>query len=168
MAQQPALYVYQEYPKWVEKDGKKFIVQNEVEYLEHFPGEPTPPPATVSAPDGQALREDGPTIEEFVAAGYKATDYPPEGFAPRSTPEQVKAAIDAQAASAPPSEPVAAPEGQVPQADASPAPEAAASPQGGNALLESAAPTPTPAPDPAASAQGERRGRRSGGAHKPA
>lgn len=34
----------------------------------------------------QALREDGPTLEEYVAAGYKAENYPPRGFAKRDTP----------------------------------------------------------------------------------
>jgi hypothetical protein len=43
------------------------------------------------------LRDDGPTIEEFVAAGYSAATYPPQGYAPRSTPEEIAAAIEAQA-----------------------------------------------------------------------
>ena len=28
-----------------------------------------------------ALKTDGPTLEEFVKAGYKAEDYPPAGYA---------------------------------------------------------------------------------------
>jgi hypothetical protein len=32
------------------------------------------------------LREDGPTLEEFVAKGYKAENYPPKGYAPKDTP----------------------------------------------------------------------------------
>jgi hypothetical protein len=36
------------------------------------------------------LRTDGPTLAEFVAAGYKAEDYPPEGLAPR---EEATAAV---------------------------------------------------------------------------
>ena len=31
----------------------------------------------------QLLRTDGPTLEEFVAAGYFAVDYPPTGYAPK-------------------------------------------------------------------------------------
>jgi len=38
-------------------------------------------------------REDGPTIAEYVAAGYYAANYPPEGYASRSTPEEIEAAI---------------------------------------------------------------------------
>ena len=41
-------------------------------------------------------REDGPTIAEFVAAGYKASNYPPEGFASRSTAEEVSEALKAE------------------------------------------------------------------------
>jgi hypothetical protein len=37
------------------------------------------------------LRTDGPTLDEFVAAGYKAEDYPPAGFAARSSvPDEPK------------------------------------------------------------------------------
>lgn len=43
-----------------------------------------------------APREDGPTVGEFVAAGYLASNYPSEGYAPRSTPEEIAAAIEAQ------------------------------------------------------------------------
>lgn len=34
-----------------------------------------------------ALRTDGPTLEEYVAAGYKAENYPPEGYAVRENSE---------------------------------------------------------------------------------
>lgn len=37
---------------------------------------PTPP-----------LRTDGPTLEEYVKAGYSADHYPPAGYAPRVAPE---------------------------------------------------------------------------------
>ncbi|MFN4062348.1 MAG: hypothetical protein ACK4IA_16565 [Paracoccus hibiscisoli] len=40
----------------------------------------------------------GPTVEEYVAAGYRAENYPPQGFEPRSTPEEIAAAIEAQKA----------------------------------------------------------------------
>jgi hypothetical protein len=52
--------------------------------------------------DGEAklpagARSDGPTIEEFLEAGYPAENYPPEGYAARSTPEEIAAAIAALA-----------------------------------------------------------------------
>ncbi len=43
-----------------------------------------------------ALRTDGPTVAEYVAAGYQAENYPPEGWASRSTDEEIAAAIAAQ------------------------------------------------------------------------
>lgn len=33
--------------------------------------------------DEAGLRTDGPTLEEYVEAGYKAENYPPDGYAPR-------------------------------------------------------------------------------------
>lgn len=52
--------------------------------------------AAEAANQGDGLRTDGPTIAEFVAAGYRAENYPPEGYASRSTDEEVKEAIEAQ------------------------------------------------------------------------
>lgn len=34
----------------------------------------------------EPLREDGPTLEEYIAAGYKAETYPPRGYAARTAP----------------------------------------------------------------------------------
>jgi hypothetical protein len=42
------------------------------------------------------LRMDGPTILEFIEAGYPAINYPPEGYASRSSQEEIDAAIKAQ------------------------------------------------------------------------
>lgn len=42
-----------------------------------------------------ALREDGPTVAEYVAAGYLASQYPPKGYASRSTAEEIEAAVAA-------------------------------------------------------------------------
>lgn len=42
------------------------------------------------------LRDDGPTIAEFVSAGYAASAYPPKGYASRSTPEEIAAAVKAE------------------------------------------------------------------------
>lgn len=44
-----------------------------------------------------SLRHDGPTVAEYVEAGYQASNYPPAGFAPRSAPEEIAAAVAAQA-----------------------------------------------------------------------
>ena len=46
--------------------------------------------------DSNGLKLDGPTIAEFLAAGYPAANYPPEGYASRSSQEEIDAAIDAQ------------------------------------------------------------------------
>ncbi len=47
--------------------------------------------------DTDELRDDGPTVAEYVAAGSAATAYPPTGYAPKSTPEEIAAAIKAEA-----------------------------------------------------------------------
>jgi hypothetical protein len=51
--------------------------------------------AGIAVEDGKStgLREDGPTVVEFVAAGYKASNYPPEGYASRSTVEEIAEAL---------------------------------------------------------------------------
>jgi hypothetical protein len=43
-----------------------------------------------------ALPQDGPTIAEFVASGYKASNYPPEGYASRSTADEIAEALKAE------------------------------------------------------------------------
>jgi hypothetical protein len=53
-------------------------------------------------PVGEALRDDGPTVAEYVAAGYLASNYPPTGYSPRSTPEEIEAAIAAEMGSGEP------------------------------------------------------------------
>lgn len=49
--------------------------------------------------NAEGLRTDGPTLAEYVAEGYKAESYPPEGFAvkpaPVMTPRKVPAPINA-------------------------------------------------------------------------
>ena len=37
-------------------------------------------------------REDGPTVSEWVEAGYLAVNYPPEGYVSRSSQEEIDAA----------------------------------------------------------------------------
>lgn len=46
--------------------------------------------------DANGLKLDGPTIAEFVEAGYLAVNYPPEGYASRSSQEEIDAAVEAQ------------------------------------------------------------------------
>lgn len=43
------------------------------------------------------LRGDGPTVEEYVSAGYPAAKYPPEGYASRSTADEIATAVAVQA-----------------------------------------------------------------------
>jgi hypothetical protein len=50
----------------------------------------------VTGADENGLRTDGPTVAEYVDAGYQASSYPPAGYASRSTPEEIDAAIAAQ------------------------------------------------------------------------
>lgn len=47
------------------------------------------------------LKQDGPTVKEFVEAGYQAKNYPPSGYASRSTDEEVAEAIKAQVTTEP-------------------------------------------------------------------
>jgi len=63
---------------------------------------PTPRNKQVGTPEtkGDALREDGPTIAEFISAGYPAANYPPHGYASRSTPEEIADAVAAEKAKA--------------------------------------------------------------------
>lgn len=49
--------------------------------------------AVREAAEGDGLRSDGPTVADYVAAGYKASAYPPHGYASRSTPEEIAAAV---------------------------------------------------------------------------
>lgn len=42
------------------------------------------------------LRDDGPTIDEFIAAGYDPKNYPPKGYLSRSTDEEIAVAVKAK------------------------------------------------------------------------
>lgn len=44
----------------------------------------------------EMLRTDGPTVAEFVAAGYLAAGYPPEGYESRSSAQEIIDAIAEQ------------------------------------------------------------------------
>jgi len=50
------------------------------------PGYSTDKSLPTDEPPDPPLREDGPTLEEFIAAGYKAEAYPPKGYAPVPSP----------------------------------------------------------------------------------
>ena len=66
---------------WVTKpNGDKVIANNEDE--EH---------AALGVV--KELLQDGPTIAEFVAAGYDPKKYPPKGYAPKSDEKEIKEAI---------------------------------------------------------------------------
>lgn len=44
------------------------------------------------------IKRDGPTIAEWVAIGYPASAYPPDGYESRSTPVEIAAAVAADEA----------------------------------------------------------------------
>jgi hypothetical protein len=46
-----------------------------------------------SAENAEKGKPGGPTVAEFVAAGYNPANYPPLGYAPISSPEEVAAAV---------------------------------------------------------------------------
>lgn len=107
-----------------------------------------------------ALMTDGPTIAEWVDSGYRANQYPPSGYAPNSTPDEIAAAIkfelllDTQAAAD--AQKAADAKAQESAAATQAAAEAAAKAAAAEAAKAAAAtpptpPTPpTPAPAPAA------------------
>jgi hypothetical protein len=59
------------------------------------PEDPTIRKIVKPEPTTIALRPDGPTVAEWVAAGYLAKNYPPSGYASKSTPEEIAAAVKA-------------------------------------------------------------------------
>lgn len=72
------------YPKYVtDADGKSVVVNNPDEEAE-VAGEASIDP------------DSGPTVSEFVAAGYKASNYPPKGYNSKSSKEEIEAAIAAE------------------------------------------------------------------------
>lgn len=77
---------------------------------------------TVEAVEDDGLRQDGPTIQQFVESGYRAENYPPDGYASRSTDAEIAAAIKAQSER---DNPPPASQAETPQ---TPAPAAASQP----------------------------------------
>lgn len=64
-----------------------------------------PPPVVIAAPETAPTslvltpafgKDEDPTIQQWVAAGYKASAYPPSGHASKSTPEEIAAAVAAE------------------------------------------------------------------------
>ncbi len=49
---------------------------------------------------GSQLKQDGPTVADFVKAGYLAKNYPPAGYASKSTDAEIADAIKADEAAA--------------------------------------------------------------------
>ena len=52
--------------------------------------------SSIGGSSAPALSDSGPTVAQFVAAGYLAKNYPPEGYASRSTAEEITQAISDQ------------------------------------------------------------------------
>jgi hypothetical protein len=81
------------YPKYVKAaSGEMVIVHSKAQE------DALPKPETEDAPDVEhtdwvqrpvALKDDGPTVKEYVEAGYKASEYPPKGYASKSTQEEI-------------------------------------------------------------------------------
>lgn len=57
--------------------GVYLLARRDFDPAVHTLYDPTAPPA---------LREDGPTLEEWCAAGYQAEHYPPQGYAEKPSP----------------------------------------------------------------------------------
>ena len=80
------------FPMYVESkiEHKRVVVNNEMELAQH----------TDSANDWKAaptkLREDGPTLQQYIDAGYKAATYPPFGYASKASDEEIKEAVEAE------------------------------------------------------------------------
>jgi hypothetical protein len=75
------------YPKWVKnQSGVDVIVNNKKEEEETIP-KPAP-----------ELLDGGPTIQQYVNAGYRASTYPPERYKAVSSAEEVKEFIDKEKA----------------------------------------------------------------------
>ncbi|MGE8170286.1 hypothetical protein ACQKO7_19035 [Pseudomonas putida] len=53
----------------------------------------------------EGLRLDGPTIAQWVAEGYKASVYPPAGYAANSTAAEIAKALDEEGDGAPETDP---------------------------------------------------------------
>ncbi|EZP57435.1 hypothetical protein [Sphingomonas sp. RIT328] len=78
------------------------------------------------------LKTDGPTVGEYVAAGYPAKNYPPAGYASRSTGEEIAEAIRQQESAPMTNEPAAPKAVTPPKNKNAPAPSNKAAPKPAN------------------------------------
>lgn len=78
------------------RHGYAIINESDFDPAIHELLDPDPLDHDADGKKGGALRDDGPTVAEYVEAGYQAANYPPAGYASRSTPEEIEAAIAAQ------------------------------------------------------------------------
>lgn len=90
------------FPMWVDSmiEQKRVIVNNEMELAQHTDGstvKPSVPQTNGWATAPVELKQDGPTLAEYMAAGYKASTYPPTGYASKTSDEEIKTAIAAEA-----------------------------------------------------------------------
>jgi hypothetical protein len=84
-------------PKPVEREAHKLPIHTGTEkYPAKAPVKAEAPKAPVKKEESQfQLRTDGPTLEQFVAAGYKAENYPPPGYAAvQSVPAETNTQTD--------------------------------------------------------------------------
>lgn len=89
-------YGHTNYPKMIYPNGKDLpgvIVNSEEEEAAALGHDK---PESSNKPE---LKQDGPTVEEYVAAGYKAINYPPKGYASKSSKEEIEAAVKKQSGS---------------------------------------------------------------------
>lgn len=77
------------YPKMVYPNGRseKGVVVNSKEEEDKLNG-------------GEVLKQDGPTVKEWVEAGYKASEYPPAGYAIKSSQDEINQLIEKEKAEA--------------------------------------------------------------------
>lgn len=105
--------------------------------------DPTIRPIVKPEPTTIALRPDGPTVAEWVAKGYPAKAYPPAGYASKSTPEEIAAAVKADEVKAAQDDAQKHPAGVL-RPDPALQPNPALQPQTDPSLLQ-----PQPQPNPA-------------------
>lgn len=94
--------VHQPFPKWrYHQDGRSLIVQDPADEAARTPD--------FSGWQDQPFRDDGPTLEAYVEAGYPKDKYPPRGFVAKPSPAWTQLQTErtlAPAAAPPPSAPV--------------------------------------------------------------
>jgi hypothetical protein len=84
------------------KPGELKGGMSDLAFMAAITGKPVETDAERAARDvaERGLRQDGPTVAEYVKAGYSAKTYPPAGYAGKSTAEEVAEAVKAEEAAA--------------------------------------------------------------------